>query len=115
VGRAFPDLRIIVAHFGQPMMEETVVLMRKNKNVWTDLSARFHRPWQLYHGLRVAMEYKVTDRILFGSDFPVMTTKQALDRFRNINSWGGDATLPPIPSELIEQIIYERPLELLWP
>ena len=41
VGRAFPDLRIIVAHFGQPNMQETSMLMRKNKNVYTDLSARF--------------------------------------------------------------------------
>ena len=50
VGRAFPDLRIIVAHFGQPNMQETAMLMRKNTNVFTDLSARFHRKWQLYNG-----------------------------------------------------------------
>ena len=113
IGRAFPDLRIIVAHFGQPMMQETVILMRKNKNVFTDLSARFHRKWQLYNGLQVAIEYKVTDRILFGSDFPVMTTEEAVNAFGSINDWGNGITLPPIPEELINEIIYNRPFELL--
>lgn len=113
VARTFPDLRIVVAHFGQPMMQETVMLMRKNKNVFTDLSARFHRKWQLYNGLQVAIEYKVTDRILFGSDFPVTTTKEAANAFKNINDWGDGVKLPLIPEELIDEIIYHRPFELL--
>ena len=113
VGRAFPDLRIIVAHFGQPNMQETALLMRKNKNVFTDLSARFRRKWQLYNGLLVAMEYKVTDRILFGSDFPVMTTMEAAEAFKNINDWGEGINLPKIPPELIDEIIYNRPFDLL--
>ena len=113
VGRAFPDLRIIVAHFGQPNMQETAMLMRKNKNIFTDLSARFHRKWQLYNGLLVAIEYKVTDRILFGSDFPVMTTMDAVNAFKNINDWGEGINLPKIPADLIDEIIYNRPFDLL--
>jgi predicted TIM-barrel fold metal-dependent hydrolase len=113
VARAFPSLRIIVAHLGQPMMEETVILLRKNEHVFADLSARFHRRWQLYNGLRAAIEYRVTDRLLFGSDFPVMTTHDAATAFRAINDWGDGVRLPPIPPELIDQILHERPLELL--
>jgi len=113
IGRAFPNLRIIVAHFGQPMMQETIMLMRKNKNVFTDLSARFHRKWQLYNGLMIGIEYGITDRILFGSDFPVATTKEAVDAFKNINNWGDGIKLPPIPQELINDILYNRPFELL--
>lgn len=114
VGRAFPRLRMIVAHLGQPMMQETVMLMRKNENVFADLSARFHRRWQLYNGLRTAIEYRVTDRLLFGSDFPVTTTREAARAFQAINDWEDGVRLPPIPPELIDQILYERPLELLW-
>lgn len=113
VARAFPDLRIIVAHLGQPQMQETVMLMRKNKNVFTDLSARFHRKWQLYNGLLIAIEYKVTDRILFGSDFPVVPPKEAVNAFKNINQWGEGVRLPPISEELIEEILYQRPFDLL--
>jgi len=113
IGRTFPNLRIIVAHLGQPDIEETVMLMRKNKNVFTDLSARFHRKWQLYNGLQVAIEYKVTDRILFGSDFPVMTPKEAGRAFKGMNDWGDGIKLPPIPEDLIDEILYQRPFELL--
>ena len=113
IGRAFPDIRIIVAHFGQPMMQETVMLMRKNKNVFTDLSARFHRKWQLYNGLMVGIEYGITDRILFGSDFPVMTPQEAVNSFKNINDWGNGIKLPRIPEKLINDILYHRPFELL--
>ena len=113
VALAFPDLKIIVAHFGQPYMEQTAILMRKNENVYADLSARYHRPWQLYNGVMIAIDYKVTDRLLFGSDFPVGTPADAIKRFRGINDWGGGANMPRIPAELIEAIMYERPLSML--
>lgn len=113
VAMAFPDLKLIIAHFGQPYMEQTCILMRKNENIFADLSARFHRPWQLYHGIMIAQEYGVTDRLLFGSDFPVRTTADALADFRAINEWGQGANMPRIPDELIEGIINERPLSLL--
>ena len=113
IARTLRELRIIVAHFGQPQMQETVMLMRKNKNVFTDLSARFHRKWQLYNGLMVAIEYKVTDRILFGSDFPVMTMAEAVAAFKAINEWGDGIKLPLIPEDVIDEILYNRPFELL--
>jgi len=113
VAMAFPDLRIIVAHYGQPYMEQTAILMRKNENVFADLSARFHRPWQLYHGLMVAQEYRVVDRLLFGSDYPVRTPAKAMAEFRAINDWGGGIAMPRIAEETIEGILHERPLSLL--
>ena len=113
VAMTFPELNLIVAHFGQPYMEQTAILMRKNENVFADLSARFHRPWQLYHGVMVAIEYRVADRLLFGSDFPVRRPAQAMADFRRINDWGGGTTMPRIPDELIESIMYERPLSML--
>jgi uncharacterized protein len=113
VARAFPRLRLIVAHLGQPMMQETVVLMRKNPNVFADLSARFHRKWQLYNGPQVAIEYRVTDRLLFGSDFPVMTTREAAQAFQTISDWGDGVRLPPVPAAVIDAILYRRPLEPL--
>jgi hypothetical protein len=59
------------------------------------------------------MEYRVTDRLLFGSDFPVTTTRAAAEAFQRINDWGDGVRLPPIPPELIDQILHERPLELV--
>ena len=113
VALAFPNLKIIIAHFGQPYMEQTAILMRKNENVYADLSARYHRPWQLYNGVMIANEYKVTDRLLFGSDFPVLSPLEAIAKFRGINDWGAGANMPKIPEDVIESIIFERPLSLL--
>jgi predicted TIM-barrel fold metal-dependent hydrolase len=112
VAREFPDLRIIVAHAGQPWYAETVALMYKHRNVFADLSARFHRPWQLHNILLAAIDYRVADRILFGTDFPVLRPQYCVDALRAINETTG-GRLPPIPPQLIEQIIHERPLSLL--
>jgi len=112
VAQAFPELKLLIAHLGQPYMEQTIILMRKNENVWADLSARFHRKWQLYNGLMVAQEYGVTSRLLFGSDFPVRWPKAAEAEFKAINDWGPDVKLPRIPDKLIEDILYNRPFNL---
>jgi predicted TIM-barrel fold metal-dependent hydrolase len=86
--------------------------MYKHRNVFADLSARFHRPWQLHNILLAAMDYKVTDRLLFGTDFPVLRPKYCLEELRAINERTG-GRLPEVPAELIEDIITNRPLSLL--
>jgi len=113
IARAFPNLKMIVAHFGQPHMSETVILVRKNPNVYTDLSARFHRPWQLYNGLVIAKEYGIWDRILFGSDFPIRTPTESLELFRGLSNMTEGTNLPRITPEMIDSIVYERTIELL--
>ena len=113
VARAFPRLKIIVAHLGQPQIGETVMLLRKQPNVFADLSARFHRPWQLYSGLVLAMEYGVWDKLLFGSDFPNRSPAEAVQLFRRLNKMAEGTNLPQITDQMIDSILYERPLELL--
>jgi predicted TIM-barrel fold metal-dependent hydrolase len=113
IARAFPRLKIVVAHLGQPQMGETVMLLRKQPNVFADLSARFHRPWQLYNGLVLAMEYGVWDKLLFGSDFPIRSPAEAVQLFRRLNKMVEGTNLPQITDQMIDSILYERPLELL--
>lgn len=116
VARAFPDLKIIVAHLGQPFMQETVSLIRKHEHVYADLSARFHRPWQLYNGLIIAKEYNILSKILFGSDFPVKTPKESLGLFRALGNITQGTNLPYITDVEIEGIIHNCPESLahLW-
>jgi predicted TIM-barrel fold metal-dependent hydrolase len=115
IAREFPKLRMILAHIGQPWTGEAVVLLRKHPQILTDLSARFHRKWQLYNALMLALEYKVTGQILFGSDFPVRTPETAMAEFRALNDWGEGVRMPKFPEEVIEDIINNRPFEMLWP
>jgi predicted TIM-barrel fold metal-dependent hydrolase len=112
VAREFPSTRMIIAHAGQPWIQETVAVMYKNPNVFTDLSARFHRPWQVHNILLMVNDYGLADRVLFGSDFPSLTPKACIDLFRNMNTRTG-GYLPPIDEQVIESIIHERPLSLL--
>lgn len=113
VARAFPNLRIILAHLGQPWISETVQMLRKHKQVFSDLSARYYRHWQFYQGLMEALDYQVQGQLLFGSDFPMMSTADAMAAFRAVNEWGPDVSLPKIPEAVIEDILYNRPLSLL--
>lgn len=114
IARTFPKMKMIVAHIGQPWIGDCIVLMRKHPQIYADLSARYHRKWQLYNGLMLALEYKVTDRLLFGSDFPLRSVDEALAEFRSLNDWGPGVALPKFPEEIIEDIINNRPVELVW-
>ena len=38
ITRAFPDLKILMAHFGNPWWEEAWTILKSNKNVYADLS-----------------------------------------------------------------------------
>jgi uncharacterized protein len=112
VARAFPDVKMILAHFGLPWAHVTVQLLRKHKQIFTDVSARIYRPWEMYDAMMRAIDYGVTGQILFGSDFPVQTTTQALETFRGLRTrFPG---MPEIPERVIEDIIENRPLSLIW-
>ncbi|PRY70515.1 hypothetical protein B0I08_101651 [Glaciihabitans tibetensis] len=112
VARTFRDTQIIIAHAGQPWTFETTAVMFKNPNVFTDLSARYGRPWQLAAILRNLLDYGVTDRVLFGSDFPIYTPADCITQFRAL-AGESVAGMPPFEPELIESIINDRPLSLL--
>jgi predicted TIM-barrel fold metal-dependent hydrolase len=109
----FPDLNIILAHLGHPWEGETIALIRKQPNLFADISALYYRPWQFYNSMRLAVEYKATGRILFGSDYPATTTGGTLLHFRNMNSVLAQSGLPPVPTEIIEEIINRDSLEML--
>jgi predicted TIM-barrel fold metal-dependent hydrolase len=113
VATAFPDLKIVVAHFGHPWEPDTIVLIRKHPNVYTDVSAVFYRPWQFYNSLVLCMEYAQLGKVLFGTDYPVTTPQESLDAIRSINDMVEGTRLPRIPEDEIEAIIQRDALALL--
>jgi predicted TIM-barrel fold metal-dependent hydrolase len=72
----FPDLVIVGGHIGYPWTEEMVALARKYPNVYIDTSAYTTRryPPELVRYLRADGRKKV----LFGSNFPMITPEKAL-------------------------------------
>jgi len=112
VAYAFPDLKIVMAHFGHPWQRECIVMARKHPNVYIELSANYYRPWSLYHALLLAMEWGQSDKIFFGTDWPFTTARETMSALRGLNQFakGGN---PPIPEEVIEGIIYRDALKVL--
>ena len=60
-----------------------------------------------------AVEWNVTRKILFGTDFPVTTVQESIDGLRNVNRIVEGTQLPRISAEVIESIIGRDSLGLL--
>lgn len=108
-----PELRVVVAHLGHPWIEETIVVVRKHPFVYADISGLHTRPWQLYNGLVTALEYGITDKLLFGSDFPFATIQQTRQALRAVTRMVEGTPLPQIPEIVVESIIARNTISLL--
>ena len=109
----FPELRVVMAHMGHPWQRETIVTIRKHPHLYADVSALFYRPWSFYEGMRLATEWGVLDKLLFGSDFPITTPAETAAGLRVVNAPIAGTKLPPVPLDAIEEIIARDPLPLL--
>ncbi|MCW5556235.1 MAG: amidohydrolase [Verrucomicrobiae bacterium] len=109
----FPDLKIILAHLGHPWEGETIAVIRRNANVYADLSALHYRPWQFYNSMRLAYEYRATHKLFFGSDFPFTTTAGSLEGIQNLNAILAGSGLPPVPAEVIAGVLQADVLQCL--
>lgn len=113
IARAFPKLKMIVAHMGHPWVDECISLVRKHPNLYMDVSALGSRPWQFYNALVSAAEYGVQDKLLFGSDYPFFGTQQMLDALYRINDPVEGTRLPRVAEDFIEDIIHRPTPEIL--
>jgi predicted TIM-barrel fold metal-dependent hydrolase len=113
VARAFPELKMVIAHFGYPWPGEVIALLRKHPNVHTDISVLAGRPWFLYNALVGALEYGAVDKILLGSDYPAFTAGETVSALKHINDFARGTSLPSIPETVINEIIERDSLALL--
>ncbi|GAK58054.1 hypothetical protein U27_05027 [Candidatus Vecturithrix granuli] len=73
----FPDLSIIIPHFGWPWIHETLMIAMKYKNIYIDTSVIYSgTPKEVLHhvlaeqiGIHV-LERSLPEQILFGSNYP---------------------------------------------
>ncbi|MBE7162102.1 MAG: amidohydrolase [Williamsia herbipolensis] len=78
VARRHPGLTQIIAHLGHPWQRDTMVVLRKNRRVFSDVSASWARPADGHRALIRAQEWGVVDKLLFGSDYPIWTPAEAI-------------------------------------
>lgn len=113
VASRFPALKMVIAHMGHPWVDEAVVVARKHPNVYLDVSGLHPRPWQLYNALMGALEYRVDDKLLFGSDFPFFTIRETVEGLFSVVELTRGTRLPHIPPSLVEELIHRDALEIL--
>ena len=109
----FPKLRIIIAHMGHPWIGETLSLIRKHPNLYSDISALYYRPWQFYNALVLAMEYGVLHKLLFGSDYPVTTPASTVEALAKVNDLTRGTSMPQISQDKLEELIHRDTLRLI--
>lgn len=82
----FPRLKIVMAHWGWPWVEETLAILWRNENMYVDLSGHFprHLPAIVWHYMQIA---DLRHRFFFGSDYPFLSTGALLEAYGEFDQW----------------------------
>jgi predicted TIM-barrel fold metal-dependent hydrolase len=101
VAADFPQLRIVLAHPSVPWVDEAISIATHKANVYIDLSGWLPKyfPPQLVRQAGTLLK----DKVLFGSDFPVLTPDRWLASFTEL----------PIKDEVKPLILKENAARLL--
>ncbi len=108
--QAFPNLNMIIAHFGWPWVSEAVMLALKYPNVYLDTAVLYSgTPADAYRrvmseqvGLEV-IERSLSNKVLFGSNYPRVDMRRSV---RGIQALGmSGALLDKITSENAQRVL----------
>ena len=97
----FPDMQIVIAHPSWPWQDEALSLAMHKPNVWIDLSG-----WSPKYFPAQLVQYcntRLKDRVLFGSDFPLITPER----------WMKDAEVAGFRPEVMPGILKGNAVRLL--
>ncbi|MFO0764952.1 MAG: amidohydrolase family protein [Patescibacteria group bacterium] len=100
VAGMFPDLKIVIAHMGNPWIKEAALVCTKNANVYADVSgyvdgAFTERRLQAFQ--RVLTEFEdIADaqrhsKLLFGTDWPICDSADYAKRLQSVFGPGSEA------------------------
>ncbi len=76
----FPRLKIIIAHFGWPWMEEAISMAWTHRNVYIDLAG--WSPRYLPETLLKHINSVLASKTLFGTDYPFITPSKWVSEFK---------------------------------
>ena len=98
---AFPDLKIIAAHFGYPWHLELLAMALHKTNIYIDISGWAPR----YIPIEVMRDMKgrLQDQIVFGSDYPFIHPKRCLDELVTLD----------IPPAVLDKVLVANGKRLL--
>jgi predicted TIM-barrel fold metal-dependent hydrolase len=102
-----------IAHFGHPWAEEALSVIRRHEHFYIDVSAMDTRPWQQAQALAAAKEYRVLDRVLFGTDFPFSTVPRTVAGLHKSAALCRDLGIADVDEGEINAICQRDALQLL--
>jgi uncharacterized protein len=82
VALSFPDMQVVMAHPSWPWQDEALSVAMHKPNVWMDLSG-----WSPKYFAPQLIQYANTllkDRVLFGSDYPLITPERWMKDFDQV-------------------------------
>lgn len=77
-----PELQIIAAHPSWPWQDEMIAIALHKTNIWLDLSG--WSPKYFSEALVREMKSRLSDRVLFGTDYPFIAHAKWLDAFETL-------------------------------
>jgi len=80
VCQMFPDLKVVVAHFGWPWPEVAIAIALRNPNVFIDVSG--WKPKYIPQSVFPYLNGILQDRFLFGTDYPMLRQKEWMEDFK---------------------------------
>ena len=111
--RQLPHLKLVISRVGDPFIEQTFHLLEKHPNVYADLAGVVNRPGQLHRVLLDAHERGLTHKLLFGSDFPMISPRQAVLNMYAAHEQSVGSKPPVLPREAVRSIIERDTLAVL--
>lgn len=119
VAIAYPELRMCLAHFGWPWTHETIMLLLKYPNVYTDTSLLhmdnaldfFRQVFQVNMG-KYWIERNLCDKVMFGTNTPRFKAKRLLPALKAMEF--RPKTLQRILSGNAEVFLGERRNDRPW-
>lgn len=88
VAARHPDLTVIMAHFGYPWHLEVLASALHKNNVWVDLSG--WRPRYIPPEVTREARGRLSDRFVWGSDYPMLDPGRVLDEIGELELKGAE-------------------------
>ena len=101
VAATFPSLQIVMAHPSWPWQSDALAVAQHKTTVWIDLSG--WSPKYLSEELLGAVRRTLSDRTLFGTDFPFITPERWLDDWDALG----------MPEDLTRKVLHDNAARLL--
>lgn len=101
VARDFPELKVIISHGGYPWVNEAIMVVERNENVYMELSEYERHPGG--EDYIKAMSNIIPDKILYASAHPGAHFKDALKMYDDFN----------LSQEVMECVMYKNAAKIL--